>query len=91
MRKMVYIPFLGLVLVSSLTGCKITQTQSDDPCGAQTLQSLVGQPADRFEPSAWTGPVRVIPPNGVMTMDHRPQRLNVDVDTAGDIQRLWCG
>ncbi|MRU14904.1 hypothetical protein FDP25_05605 [Roseovarius sp. A21] len=26
-----------------------------------------------------------------MTMDHRPDRLNVDLDEAGRITRIWCG
>ncbi|WP_425500518.1 I78 family peptidase inhibitor [Roseovarius bejariae] len=24
-------------------------------------------------------------------MDHRPDRLNVDLDEAGRITRIWCG
>lgn len=34
---------------------------------------------------------RVIPPGGVVTMDHDPMRLNIELDEAGKIRRLRCG
>ena len=34
---------------------------------------------------------RVIPPGGVVTMDHDPMRLNVELDEAGHIRRMRCG
>ncbi|MHB1123542.1 MAG: I78 family peptidase inhibitor [Ramlibacter sp.] len=34
---------------------------------------------------------RVIPPGGVVTLDHDPMRLNIELDAAGTIRRMRCG
>ena len=34
---------------------------------------------------------RILPPGAMMTMDHSPSRLNLDVDDQGVIRRAWCG
>ena len=62
-----------------------------DGCGADRLQHLVGQPAPaRFDVP---GPVRVVPENGAMTMDHNPGRLTVIVSADGRrrVLSLTCG
>lgn len=60
-------------------------------CGADGLQELVGQPADAHDFKVDGRPLRILPPGSAMTMDHRPDRLNVDVDEDGLITRIWCG
>jgi len=64
-------------------------------CGADMLGSYVGQPASDSTIAAireWRGdnPVRVIRPGTVVTMDYRPQRLNIDVDESGTITGFRC-
>lgn len=60
-------------------------------CPAPELQHLVDQPRSAFDRPAVTGPVRILPPGAMMTMDHRPDRLNVELDENGNITRVWCG
>lgn len=60
-------------------------------CGADALQDRVGQPAADHDFDTGDRPVRILPPGSIMTMDHRPDRLNVETDDAGIITRIWCG
>jgi hypothetical protein len=62
-----------------------------ESCGAERLQHLVGEPQSALESAKITAPTRILPPGSMMTMDHRPDRLNVDLDDAGRITRIWCG
>ncbi|MCZ4352618.1 I78 family peptidase inhibitor [Roseovarius aestuarii] len=66
-------------------------TPTKDACGAQALSNVLGTPHTDHDFSSPQRPHRIIPPNSAVTMDHRPDRLNVDVDDAGEITRLWCG
>jgi hypothetical protein len=36
-------------------------------------------------------PVRIIPPNGRVTMDYAPSRLNISLDGADLITKVSCG
>ncbi|WP_371225847.1 I78 family peptidase inhibitor [Roseovarius sp. 2305UL8-3] len=60
-------------------------------CGGNLLMDQIGQPADSVDLSAAKEDVRLLPPGSIMTMDHRPRRMNADLDEAGLITRLWCG
>ena len=60
-------------------------------CAADKLQHLVGQPVEAYDFAAEGKPLRILPPGSMMTMDHRPDRLNVDLDEEGVITRIWCG
>ena len=86
---------LGLLALAACSGAsppqKGTAMQNEMICGAQGLAHLVGQPADSFDFGTLDVDVRILPPGSMMTMDHRPDRLNVDLDDAGVITRLWCG
>lgn len=74
-----------------LAGCGQDKAAPPDVCGAGALQMLRGQPREALDISALSGPVRVLPPGAMMTLDHRPDRLNVELDDADRITRLWCG
>lgn len=90
MLRLMILPATALVLAACQPG---TAEMSDAPdaCGATALASLVGTAAAAHDFSDPDRPHRVIPPNAAVTMDHRPDRLNVDVDADGVITRLWCG
>ena len=78
----------------ALAACNPVETSPPDlaeSCGAEALQHLVGQPQAALGVEAITAPTRILPPGAAMTMDHRPGRLNADLDDTGTIQRLWCG
>ena len=83
-----------MVAAMALAACKPAETpppNRTESCGAAALQHLVGQPQAALEAEAINAPTRILPPGSAMTMDHRPDRLNVELDDTGTIQRLWCG
>ncbi|GAW34390.1 peptidase inhibitor I78 family protein [Roseovarius sp. A-2] len=83
-----------MVAAMALATCKTAETPPPDQaesCGAEALQHLVGQPQTALEDETISPPTRILPPGAMRTMDHRPGRLNVDIDSTGTIQRLWCG
>lgn len=64
-------------------------------CGADQLGSYIGRKATDDVVAAiqaWRGqsPVRVLKPGSIMTMDYRPDRLNIEVDAQGTITRFRC-
>jgi len=60
-------------------------------CGADGLQALVGGPVTAFTAPPQARAVRVIGPDMAVTMDYRPDRLNVEHDKDQVIQRIYCG
>lgn len=97
------VPFGGLAALA-LAGCAATERPADssaaapaaDECGAQALQSYLGDVAAgpveaRIREAVGNGRVRFIGPNDAVTMDFRPDRLNVETDAQGRIVRIRCG
>lgn len=88
-------PFVAAVLV--LAACvpddepPSRQVSQADTCGAEPMQPLVGMPYEARDFEEGKRPIRVLPPGSAMTMDHRIDRLNVDLDEDGAITRIWCG
>jgi hypothetical protein len=54
------------------------------------VQDRLGKAASVQDFSAYPAK-RILSPNSPMTMDHSPERLNIDTDALGMITRLWCG
>ncbi|MCA0872629.1 hypothetical protein LCL97_17480 [Seohaeicola saemankumensis] len=77
---------LAALIVAAATGA----WASDDTCGAQALEPFVGQPLQAAS-GVVPDDARILPPNSVMTQDHRPERVNVDLDDKDVILRVWCG
>ena len=64
-------------------------------CGADQLGGYIGRKASDDVIAAITAsrgdkPVRVLQPDSMVTMDYRPDRLNIDVDAKGIITGLRC-
>jgi len=64
-------------------------------CNADSLGELVGKRAsdaraDVMQTRSGARTLRWIAPNTAMTMDFRPDRLNVYVDAKGRIERFTC-
>ncbi|AXB76442.1 I78 family peptidase inhibitor [Novosphingobium sp. P6W] len=64
-------------------------------CGADQLGGYIGRKASDdviAAITAWRGdkPVRVLHPDSMVTMDYRPDRLNIDLDANGIIKGLRC-
>ncbi|WP_179381521.1 I78 family peptidase inhibitor [Jannaschia marina] len=89
-----------LALLAALAACKAdnddpTETPAmpdpgEDTCDRAGYMSLIGQPI-----AAVTLPAelnhRVIRPRQPVTMDHVPERLNIELDDDGIITKLSCG
>jgi hypothetical protein len=68
------------------------ETPAEDACGAAAFQHLVGARATAAEGMTAPGPVRVFRTGQPVTMDHRPDRLNIELDARGrTVVRVFCG
>ncbi len=89
--------FIGVIVLLSLTAWipgedpPSRQGSEADTCGAAPLQLLVGMPYEPRDFEQEGRSMRILPPGSAMTMDHRVDRLNVDLDEEGVIKRIWCG
>lgn len=78
-----------LALAACQPAPPVTPT-GDARCGAEALQTRIGQSARVLETMRFAGPVRIIRPGMAVTMDYRPDRLNIEIDAANTIARVWC-
>lgn len=65
-------------------------------CNADAVQGLVGQEATealvaQATADSGSASVRVLKPDDAATMDFRQDRLNINTDDAGVIERISCG
>lgn len=92
----------ALILPLALAACVEGEAppdpgQSDPPlppetaCDAPGLQQLHGQPQTVLQTMKFSGPVRIIQPGMAVTMDYNAARLNIEIDRAGLIARIFCG
>ncbi|WP_435256640.1 I78 family peptidase inhibitor [Thioclava sp. FR2] len=61
-----------------------------DACGASELQYLLGQKAAVLAALSLPVGTRIIPPGTAVTMDYRPDRLNIELDDNDRITRVHC-
>lgn len=64
---------------------------SENACGADELQDLVGQPASRLQTIRFGVATRIIRPGMAVTMDYSPFRLNIFIDDFERITAVRCG
>lgn len=74
---------------------QMPQPPSGD-CGADGLQHIVGAPLTEvlladIRARLGSKPLRIIRPGEMVTMDFSADRLNIDVDNVGRVQRVRCG
>lgn len=65
-------------------------------CDTDAVQYAVGEPFDEANVHQWQSEsgaqqVRVLRPDSVATMDHRPDRLNIHISESEVIESLRCG
>ena len=89
-----------LVLAGLLTlGCATTDPESPPQlrsCDASRLGDLTGRPASQqlgAEAVRRSGAraLRWIRPGDAVTMDYRPDRLNIEIGSDGRIKQIRCG
>jgi hypothetical protein len=90
MRHLVLPSLAGLALAACQPGVAPPPDMTAT-CRAEALLPLVGEPRGALDGQDIDAPTRILPPGSAMTMDHRPDRLNVELDEAGQITRIWCG
>ncbi len=54
------------------------------------FEAWIGKPVNEAAIKATARPHRILTPGSMMTMDHRPDRINVEHDD-GRVTRVWCG
>lgn len=64
---------------------------ANDTCGAGMFANLVGKPLDGPGVSGESRLNRHIRPGTQVTMDYIAQRMNIEADAQGIIQRINCG
>lgn len=60
-------------------------------CGMEGLQHYVGQPRTSVPASAIPGTYRVLGPDSVTMMEHRPDRVTIRVDARDVVESIACG
>ena len=93
---------LSMALLSTLllSACMTAPPGSMSPppglCHAEGARWAIGQPpdqdvVDRVLRDTGSRDARVLMPNSPMTMDHRPDRVNIEVNDRGAITGIRCG
>ncbi len=83
--------FAAIALAAVIPSACMAQTDLADPCGAAGLQGLVGQTAAIVDLLHFPDrTVRIVGPDYAVTLDHRPDRLNIRIDE-GVIDSILCG
>lgn len=92
---------VGIACLIAVSGCTTAPAppQAPEPqpptlastCGADGLQSLVGQPASVLQTMRFGTTTRLIRPGMAVTMDFSPSRLNIEIDARETITRVSCG
>ncbi|WP_294267477.1 I78 family peptidase inhibitor [uncultured Sphingomonas sp.] len=95
------IRFIPIVLLAVAACTQTPAPATADPasgaqCDATPVQNLIGQPddpatVDRAKAASGARTVRRYETGSALTMDFRPDRLNVEVDAGGKIVKLSCG
>lgn len=98
---------LALAVVALIAGCTggtpqeragsggsarvMPEAPAADACGAARLQHLVGSPLP--QPFSHDGDVRIYTSGSPVTMDHRPDRLNIELASGGAprVVAVSCG
>ncbi|MDQ2095999.1 I78 family peptidase inhibitor, partial [Rhodalgimonas zhirmunskyi] len=62
-----------------------------DSCDAAPFRRLIGKPDSVFHVMDLPETVRLIHPGTPVTRDHRPARVNIEIDASGTIVKVWCG
>lgn len=82
------------MMMLGLAACQPVPAQPEgNPaiCGAPDLQGLVGQPRTVLDTMRFAGPIRIVEPGMMVTMDYLENRLNIWIGPDGRIARVTCG
>lgn len=89
MRAFVLLPLLALAACVQPADAPPAEPDPD-ACKASGMQGLVGQPKSVLATMLLPAGSRVIGPGDAVTMDFRPDRLNVEIGADGRIAKVAC-
>lgn len=89
MRALAILPLLLLAACVQPEPLPPPEPGTDD-CKASTLSGLVGQPSTVLRTMLLPAGTRVINPGDAVTMDFRPDRMNIEIGTDGRIAKIGC-
>ncbi|KAA5805144.1 hypothetical protein F1654_03935 [Alkalicaulis satelles] len=69
----------------------VDRTGEGRDCAAPTYQTLIGQPISEVHTDSLPSPRRIYAEGDPVTMDHRPDRLNIITDRNGVVVAVRCG
>ena len=69
----------------------VDRTGDASDCPAEAYQVLVGQQAGEIDRDSLPVPNRMYGPGDAVTMDYRPDRLNIVVRDEGTVVEVKCG
>lgn len=87
MRALALLPLLALA--ACVEPAPVPEPEPD-LCNAAAMQGLVGQPASVLQTMMLRAGTRVINPGDPVTMDFRPDRMNVEIGANGRIEKIAC-
>lgn len=87
MRAFALIPLLALAACVQPPAPAEPDT---DQCKASEMQGLVGQPSTVLRDMMLRAGTRVINPGDPVTMDFRPDRMNIEIGATGRIEKVAC-
>lgn len=61
-----------------------------DACGAPRYEVLIGQPATVLTDMTFPAGTRIIQPGSAVTMDFRPDRLNIEIGQNQRVEKVAC-
>ena len=88
MRVFALLPLLALA--ACVEPAPPVSEPDPDLCNALAMQGLVGQPASVLQTMMLKAGTRVINPGDAVTMDFRPDRMNVEIGANGRIEKIAC-
>lgn len=62
-----------------------------DSCGMEAHRELVGRDGEALDPSTLPQGTRIVCHDCMVTMDHAPARLNIQLGPDGKVASLRCG
>ena len=85
-----------LALAGSLAACQTSKADSADTCNARQLDIYLNalsatEVKVTIANRVGSRPIRYYTEGDPITMDHNPQRLNVELGKDTRINRFWCG
>jgi hypothetical protein len=96
LRVIRFLAVLLTALALTPTGGLAQPAPDRQACATGEAQAVIGQPyspelAERARRTAGAREVQKIEPGGAYTTDLNADRLNIEVDRAGDVTGLRCG